>query len=200
MALRFRRRVRAGFRRPPREPVSWFRQEASTFNANAFGVTTGPLTLFDPESVVFGSVDTRITVRRLKLALSFTYTRSAGVAQALVLGLGVYMTDASGPIRDPLLTTEEDQETDWLYLAQRTLGDVGGAGVATPTIFGTPITGSAFDFASPDIRAMRKLDNQQVIVAVANLKRLDPATFAAPTLSRQGLVADISTLYSRTMR
>lgn len=195
-----RRRFHRGAGRRPKEPVSWFRQEANVFNASAFGTAFG-LTIFDPESVVFGTVDSRITVRRMKLEIFPTFTFTAAVAQGLVLGIGVYMTDAAAPIRDPLLTTEEDQETDWLYLAHLPFAIAAGAGVVTPGDVASSIRGSQhFSWNCPDVRSMRKVDTQQIILLTVNLKRLDAGTFAAPTQSRSGVVLDSSVLYSRTMR
>lgn len=197
--MRFRRR--GGFRRRGiKEPVSWFRAETRSHNTNAFGVADKQV-LFDPESVVFGNVDTRITVRRIKLEMFpyFNFTANAA-AQFLITGIGVYMTDASAPIRDPLLTTEEDQETDWLYLAHVADTVQSGASILCSNANTGDIRGFAFDALAPDIKAMRKLDNQQLIVMSWNCKQLDITDFTAPTQSFSGVTTDVSVLYSRTMR
>lgn len=205
--MRFRRGGSFRRTRRPREPVAWFRQEISVFAAPAFN-TPLALEVFDPSVLVVNPQDLRLTLRRLKLEIFPTVTFSAAAAQGIILGLGVYMTGSAAGLetRDPLFTVAEDQETDWLYLAHTSTTIPAGASVgffnSTAASGGAanPLRGTSFDALSPDIRAMRKLDMNQTIAVSVNLKRLDAATFAAPTQTRFGFVVDVSALYSRTMK
>lgn len=195
MMRRFKRSFRGGKR--PKEPVSWDRREASAFNASAFG-TPFALQVFDPTLFVSGNQDTRLTVRRLFLDIFPTFTFSAAVAQALVLGIGVELIDnGAASFHDPLMPAAADQRADWLFLAHVLTPISAGAGVYTASDTGFQGLPSKF---SPIIRSMRKVDQDQVISVSINLKRLDAATFAAPTQTRSGVVIDSSVLFSRTMK
>lgn len=199
--MRTRRRFGGGFRRGVKEPVSWFRDTAFLRTASAFGAAQA-ITYFDPEAVVFGNVDTRITTRRLKAEVMPFIVLTAAVAQPLVCSWGIYVADPGLTVaRDPALATEEDQETDWLYLTRFpfTIAAVAAATAIVPSI-SVPIRGSSWDGFSADIRAMRKLDNQQILALSWNFTQLDITDFAAPTETFSGVKAFRSTLYSRTMR
>lgn len=193
---RFRRH--SGGRRA-KEPVSWLRSETFTRNATLGLGTALQTVIFDPESVVFGAVDTRITVRRIKLEVFPLVTVTVNAAaQVLICGMGVFMGDASLPQRNPNLVTEEDQETDWLYLSHRPLTIAAGA--ASYTLENFQRGNTAWDAFAPDIRSMRKLDNQQVLLCTIAFKQLDITDFTAPTVTVGASMIDASVLYSRTMR
>lgn len=193
-----RRRAFRGRGRAQREPVSWDRRELSTYSASAFGVVQS-VTVFDPTVFVAGTQDVRLTVRRLLLEVFPTVTFSAAVAQGIIFGIGVEFRDASSTAHDPLLTGTTDQQADWLYLGRTIFGIAAGPG--TVVLGDSRLRGKMdWDVFCPNIRAMRKCDQEEVLSVNFNMKRQDPATFAAPTVTRQGFVVDSSVLFSRTMR
>lgn len=196
-----RRRFHRGGGRRPKEPVSWLRQEIFTRNATLGLGNPLAIAVFDPELVVFGNIDTRITVRRIKLEVMPHYHISANTAaQALVFGMGVYMAGAGEPGRNPNLVTEEDQETDWLYLCHTTALVAAGVSDVFPANEAEDIRGTAYDANAPDIKTMRKLDAQQTIVCSIAVKQLNITDFTAPTITIGAMTLDASVLYSRTMR
>lgn len=175
----------------------WDRQETSFFSANAFG-TVSELAIFDPRTVISGNQDLRLTIRRVLLDIDILFTFSAAVAQPLIVGIGLYARRVTEGAHDPLLTAAEDQRADWMWLTHFNFTIAAGAGSYVTGEFGSQVNGTSLNH--PSIRAMRKLDQDELLVLAANTKRADPATFAAPTQTRFGIVADASVLYSRTMR
>lgn len=198
--MRFRRRTRGSFRsRGSREPLMWDRAEVLQRSALGFGVVDFAV-LFDPSTIVAGNQDLRVTVRRVLLYVSPFLVFSAAVAQALVFGMGIYIKRVGEPARDPLLAAAADQRADWMALQYK--GVVVGAGAQT-TFLGvadTLITGGARSSLLFDVRAMRKMDQDEQLVLCHNDKRIDAADFAAPTETARAVNVESSVLYSRTKR
>lgn len=174
----------------------WDRNELTGFAATGFGTVLG-VDVFDPTAIVAGNQDLRVTIRAMRLTIFPTFTFSAAVSQGLVIGLGAYIRRATETIRDPLLPAAADQRADWMYLAYENFSIAAGAQVIIAS--DTTFQGDNSIFR-PRIRAMRKMDQDELVTVCLNAKRLDAGTFVAPTQTRVGMVIDASVLYSRTRR
>lgn len=201
--MRFRRRSFHRGARAPREPLFWDRlpQQTTVDVSGVYGAVAG-ITVFDPTTVIAGNQDMRITVRRIRFVFATKLVDTAGSNIGQMVAAGIYVARAGEPDRDPLYTAAADERTDWMWHWSTTIF---GAAAAETIIVG-PAAGSAQGANAIDgndlcsVRAMRKLDQDEVIRLVFSRKRLDPAVDAAPTTTRQVIGVIPSTLYQRTMR
>lgn len=189
--MRFGRR-RMGRGRRPRNPVFWTRQDNVAAQAGGpvaltTAAPTSALTLFQ-STIVDSGIDQRLTVRRIRLALNFQ--GQAVVDNDLEITAGVVFTMATATVRKTTMALAVDQQEDWLDLWRIPINAVGGA---PSSLFFTP---------GPlvrDIRAMRKVDENQIIAIAFTLSRGENAgaLSAAQTVNVTVLS---SVLFSRTPR
>lgn len=176
--MKSRRFSRPALRRP-REPVSWFRQRTSTALTSG---TAAFVTLFDPATEIVSALDTRFTIMRVRLELTFNWIVSAAGNSITELDAGVFLKE--GTNRNPNLGSATDQEADWLSLFS---GYPPGAAISN-----LDVAALGVDWViTQDIKAKRKLDVEQALTLGFI------AVFAGTSLT---LNMRSSVLFQRTMR
>lgn len=198
--MRFRGRRFGARGRAPKEPVIWVRNPYTTLNAGAQTLSNGKIanltvTSAAPAAVVglfggtaiFKGLDQRLTLRRLILQLNWgAATIVDGDLEAI---MGVYLSGQAEPIRNPLLPTDFDAQTDWLDLWRVAVSTSGTAPIASEHM-GYPMV--------RNIKAQRKVNEDQVIAWVVQLSRGGGGALSgAQTLTFTTMV---SALFQRTMR
>lgn len=208
--MAFRRFSRLGGRRSGggREPVMFDRREGSTGGvgtniaaAGAAGVAAFS-TLFDPTNVIAGMQDLRLTLRRLRVLLSGVATLGgAGGAVAndvFTIFMGITLASpAETP--DPAVIGATGQRDDWLWLYTQQLQFTGAAPQSFSVI---PTYNLKNQIGLIDVRAMRKIDQDQTIQFVAKVNTAEPSLTSAHTVATATLQFQLvsSALYSRTMK
>lgn len=184
----------------PREPVSWDRSNIGT-SGTAVKDVVGAAVLFDPTAIVAGSQDLRLTIRRILLSLSSIFTVAGGTAavgDAYEAGFGIYVNRVGeSPLPNPLLPTAADQRADWLWLDTAPLLMT----AAPPSNFS--YIGMANLKNTPgliDVKAMRKLDQDERLTLLATVRGTDIVNGHAPATITWNARSEASVLYSRTMR
>lgn len=175
-----------------REQLAWFRQEFTLTNAGPFGTALAG-TLFDPDTFQAGDLDERWTVRRIKCQVSVIVVVSvAGTTPQVLNAWGIALRGREEADASPTLAAAADRHADWMYLADFPIVAAAGTNVAS--------TDSRFDTSLADVKAMRKVDNDQVIGIVIQQKGLDTADFTNPTVTRFSANVQSSVLFQRTRR
>lgn len=197
--MRFRRSFRRGgfSRKGTREQLMWRREVLTTSDAAAFG-TPLALKIFTPSTFQTGSIDERWTVRRIRLSAFQRYAFSAGNGQVLMLAGGLYMDAIDAAARDPFFPTAADQSADYLSLGFSGFTYPGGAVAQTMTAGALTLDRQEAQPLAHDVRVQRKVDNDQAIWFVTNLKA--NATDGNPTETQHIITAYVSTLFQRTRR
>lgn len=195
--MRFRRAAFRGRGRRSREPLNWDRiAQVQAVDTSGVYSTLVSVTLFDPTTVVAGSQDLRLTVRRIRFEWGVKLVYGAGANVPQVIYAGVYPRRATEAIADPSFANASDQRADWMW--HSAIGVLPATAAFTLFLAQDDNVIDGSDRSS--IRVNRKLDQDMLITLVTKIQRDDPAADALPTVSRQVLTAGASTLYSRSMR
>lgn len=214
--MRFRRRRFGGRSARPREPLIFDRRNVPlTEGQNIFAASTAAIaTLFDPTNVIAGMQDLRLTVRRIRFTACFTVNIvGATLVQndAIALYLGVLMGQPSENAV-PSLIAAGGQREDWLWLGTTSLV----FGAAAPQNFTPSIlrnienqAGGAFAVGLIDIKAQRKVDQDEAILLYAQVDNTNQpgGSRSLTNVAHNATAATIvtgsvvsSVLYSRTMK
>lgn len=166
MARKFFRRRSfggGGRGRGTREQLVWARGISSFTLSNV--TPLGAIAIFDPAVAIATGLDERLTVRRIKLGFQRAITASVGALSAISFtDQGIYLGGTSETVRTPSLLAAADRQADWLYLRRSPFTNPSAGALLG-------ITPILEEDTTIDVRAMRKVDVDQQIVAV----------FSAPT-------------------
>jgi len=162
----------------PREPVFWFRQRSAIVPVTG---VAGSVAIFVPQAVTTGSVDTGVTILRVKLSL--TVSPSPGAVNDLGhFGVMALLGSFNGAAAlNPALPAAVDQRGDWMYLKTAYLGS--SAALGESEMFNKDI----------DIKTKRKLEQDDDL-------RFCWATTFAGGAGTQLVNLVSSVLWQRTLR
>lgn len=181
----------------------WDRAPATPQSAGNVLNTTVSTTIWDPTSVIAGAQDLRLTLMRLLVdgALSVTLAGgTAAIGDIYLISTGIAMVGPSESGADPSLGSAAAEHEDWLWLHHDELVITAGASPFIFPLSNLLIRNLENQTALLDVRAKRKVDQDQVIKISIRVTSPDIVNGHAPATAVVNHQLFSSVLYQRTGR